>query len=198
MNTGKMVKTAKVIDKVLRIFRIISLVGFIVCVVFMVLVPIFRESFVVTEYINLGNISLAIADSSVVNWNALTLSLEIELIAMLSGGAFVWYTLTLLLRVIAPMKEGRPFEAGISSQIRKLALVTLVGGVITETATAFASRAAVNAYDIAALLNPSVVSEYSYNNIFDLSFLAGVVVLLLLSYVFRYGEELQRESDETL
>jgi hypothetical protein len=145
-------------------------------------------------YINLGNISLAIADSSIINWDTLILSLELELVAGLIGCAFVWYALTLLLRVIAPMKEGRPFEAGISNQIRKLALITLVGGAITETVTVFASRTAMNAYDFAALLN----SEYSYNGTFDLSFLVGAVVLLLLSYVFRYGEELQRESDETL
>jgi hypothetical protein len=194
MSTGKMVKTAKVIDKVLRILRGISLAGCIVCVVFMVLVPILRESIVMVGYINLGNISLAIADSSIINWDTLILSLELELVAGLSGCAFVWYALTLLLRVIAPMKEGRPFEAGISNQIRKLALITLVGGAITETVTVFASRTAMNAYDFAALLN----SEYSYNGTFDLSFLVGAVVLLLLSYVFRYGEELQRESDETL
>jgi hypothetical protein len=194
MSTGKMVKTAKVIDKVLRILRGISLAGCIVCVVFMVLVPILRESFVMVGYINLGNISLAIADSSIINWDTLILSLELELVAGLIGCAFVWYALTLLLRVIAPMKEGRPFEAGISNQIRKLALITLVGGAITETVTVFASRTAMNAYDFAALLN----SEYSYNGTFDLSFLVGAVVLLLLSYVFRYGEELQRESDETL
>jgi hypothetical protein len=194
MSTGKMVKTAKVIDKVLRILRGISLAGCIVCVVFMVLVPILRESFVMVGYINLGNISLAIADSSIINWDTLILSLELELVAGLIGCAFVWYALTLLLRVIAPMKEGRPFEAGISNQIRKLALITLVGGAITETVTVFASRTAMNAYDFAALLN----SEYSYNDTFDLSFLVGAVVLLLLSYVFRYGEELQRESDETL
>jgi hypothetical protein len=194
MSTGKMVKTAKVIDKVLRILRGISLAGCIVCVVFMVLVPILRESIVMVGYINLGNISLAIADSSIINWDTLILSLELELVAGLIGCAFVWYALTLLLRVIAPMKEGRPFEAGISNQIRKLALITLVGGAITETVTVFASRTAMNAYDFAALLN----SEYSYNGTFDLSFLVGAVVLLLLSYVFRYGEELQRESDETL
>jgi hypothetical protein len=194
MSTGKMVKTAKVIDKVLRILRGILLAGCIVCVVFMVLVPILRESIVMVGYINLGNISLAIADSSIINWDTLILSLELELVAGLIGCAFVWYALTLLLRVIAPMKEGRPFEAGISNQIRKLALITLVGGAITETVTVFASRTAMNAYDFAALLN----SEYSYNGTFDLSFLVGAVVLLLLSYVFRYGEELQRESDETL
>jgi hypothetical protein len=198
MSTGKMVKTAKVIDKVLRVLRGISLAGCIVCVISMVLVPIFRESFMAAEYINLGNISFAIADSSIINWNALILSQEIELVAGLIGCASVWYAFTLLLRVIAPMKEGRPFEAGISNQIRKLALVTLVGGAITETATVVASRTAMNAYDFAALLNPSVASAYSYNVTFDPSFLAGAVVLFLLSCVFRYGEELQRQSDETL
>jgi hypothetical protein len=198
MNTGKMVKAAKVIDKVLRILRGFVLVGCIACAACMVLVPIFRESIIAVEYINLGNVSLTIADDSIVNWNALILSQEIEFFAGLIGCAFVWYAFTLLLRVIAPMKDGRPFEAGISNQIRKLALITLVGGAITETATVFASRTAMNAYDFAALLNSSVVSKYSYNGTFDPSFLAGAAILFLLSCVFRYGEELQRESDETL
>jgi hypothetical protein len=51
---------------------------------------------------------------------------------------------------------------------------------------------------VTALFNTSVVTGYTYNGISDVSFLAIAVVLFLLSYIFQYGENLQRESDETL
>jgi hypothetical protein len=176
----------------------ISIVGCIVCAAFIVLVPILKETIITVSHIDLGNISLAITDDSIIDWNKLILSLELELIAGLGGCVFVWYALTLLLQIIAPMKEGRPFEAGISHQIRKLASATFIGGAITETATVFASRTAANAYNLTALFNPMAVGEYSYNVTFDFSFLIGGAILILLSYVFRYGEQLQQESDETL
>jgi hypothetical protein len=56
----------------------------------------------------------------------------------------------------------------------------------------------VRAFDVTALFNSSVVTGYTYNGVFDTSFVASAVVLFLLSYIFRYGEGLQRESDETL
>jgi hypothetical protein len=65
-------------------------------------------------------------------------------------------------------------------------------------ATQVASYAEMKAFDVTVLLNPEVVNGYSYNGTFDCSFLVGAVILFLLSYIFRYGEELQRESDETL
>jgi hypothetical protein len=198
MNTGKMVKTANVIDKVLRIFRVCLLAGCILCVVLMVLVPIYEEAFLEAPQIDLGNISLAITDNSIVDRNTLILSLEMALITDLISCASVWYAFTLILRIIAPMKEGRPFDTGVSKQIRRLAWVTLVFGGITELMRAVTSYIGVNAYDISPLLNASIVSEYSYNGKGDLSFLAGAALLFFLSYIFRYGEELQRESDETL
>jgi hypothetical protein len=54
------------------------------------------------------------------------------------------------------------------------------------------------AFDLTVLLNHDVVSGYSYNGTFDCSFIIAAVILFLLSYIFQYGEELQRESDETL
>ena len=42
------------------------------------------------------------------------------------------------------------------------------------------------------------VTGWTYNASFDMSFLAFAFVLFLLSYIFRYGAQLQQESDETL
>jgi hypothetical protein len=156
----------------------------------------------VDGYFDLGDISLALTDSSMksslIDWSTLTVSIMITLVSALVMCVVVWYGITLFLRVIAPMKEGRPFEVGVSGQLRKLAWVTLVGGLISEVATQVASFAEMKAFDVTVLLNPEVVNGYSYNGTFDGSFIIAAVILFLLSYIFQYGEGLQRESDETL
>ena len=54
------------------------------------------------------------------------------------------------------------------------------------------------AYDLHLLLLSEKISHVEFMFVFDLSFLVVYGVLLLLSYIFRYGEELQQLSDETL
>jgi hypothetical protein len=48
------------------------------------------------------------------------------------------------------------------------------------------------------MMNPEVVSHIGMNIEPDLSFLLTFGILRLLSYVFSYGEELQKLSDETV
>jgi hypothetical protein len=168
-------------------------------VVFLVLVPIFGEKIMKLDgSIDLGDISLALTDNAIIDWNTFAVSMMIGFIATLVTCLIVWYGITLLLRVISPMKEGRPFESGISGQLRKLAWVVLVGGAVSEAASTVAKYVEVRSFDVTALFNTSVVTGYTYNGISDVSFLAIAVVLFLLSYIFQYGENLQRESDETL
>jgi hypothetical protein len=199
MDTEKMMKTAKLIDKILRVLRGILVAGMIVCAIFLVLVPFFGEKIMKLDgSIDLGDISLALTDNAIIDWNTFAVSMMIGFIATLVTCLIVWYGITLLLRVISPMKEGRPFESGISGQLRKLAWVVLVGGAVSEAASTVAKYVEVRSFDVTALFNTSVVTGYTYNGISDVSFLAIAVVLFLLSYIFQYGENLQRESDETL
>lgn len=53
-------------------------------------------------------------------------------------------------------------------------------------------------YDVASLLVSEKILHVTVNFNIDLSFIIVAAVLLLMSYVFRYGEELQLMSDETL
>ena len=53
-------------------------------------------------------------------------------------------------------------------------------------------------YRLDELFAPGLVRGYTVTNVIDLSFLLIPALLFLLSYVFRYGEELQTQSDETL
>ena len=60
------------------------------------------------------------------------------------------------------------------------------------------SIAEIKAYDMERLLNSDAAERFSYNYSPDISFVVIAALLLFLSVIFRYGEGLQKESDETL
>ena len=106
--------------------------------------------------------------------------------------------LHLLRRMLQPMGEGCPFHPDTARQIKKLAILSLVMGIVDNVASIVDAAMALRSY---GLYQQTVIgsSEYiSVNYSFDLSFLIVFFVLLLLSYLFSYGAELQRLSDETL
>ena len=63
---------------------------------------------------------------------------------------------------------------------------------------AAAAVAELKAYDLSFLKSASLVESISYNYRMDLWFVWAALLVFFLSYVFRCGERLQRESDETL
>ena len=120
------------------------------------------------------------------------------LLAAAMVSAAVWYCLRVLREILAPMKEGSPFTAGTSRKIRKLAWTVLVAGGIAEAGMMLSSVFQIQAYHIEKLLNPSVVSSVTFDFKTGVWFVVPALFLFFLSYIFRYGEELQREADETL
>ena len=109
---------------------------------------------------------------------------------MAVAAAAVWYCLRVLRSVLRPMKDGSPFTAGISAKIRKLAWTVLAGGGLVEIGSVVSSVLETRAYHLDRLLNMDLT--------ISLWFVAAALILFFLSFIFRYGEELQREADETL
>ena len=54
------------------------------------------------------------------------------------------------------------------------------------------------AYDLSFLAAAPIVEKVQYNYTVDLWFVWAALLVFFLSYVFRCGERLQQESDETL
>lgn len=106
--------------------------------------------------------------------------------------------LRLLSRILEPMAEGRPFGLQVSAALRKLALVTLAGILVSAVLGGTAAFAEIGMYDFRQLFAEGLVTGYTVEHTTEATWLLVPALLLLLSYVFRYGEELQRQSDETL
>lgn len=113
--------------------------------------------------------------------------------AMISLAA-IWFGIRIIRRILAPMKDGQPFSQGISGEFRKLGWLVIGYGIVY------------NLFDLVAKTTLAVrliSSEAEYPALgiehhLDPTFIIIAFVLFLCSYIFRYGEELQQLSDETL
>ena len=100
--------------------------------------------------------------------------------------------------ILRPMKEEKPFEATVSTNLKKLARLSISLGILCNLLSLFEQIMVVFVYDLPGLLISEKITYVSGMFTVDLSFLIYWGILHLLSYVFRYGEDLQQLSDETL
>ena len=199
MNNSKIIKSSKIIDRILRILQGFMIAFAAVSVIFIILSFAVGEKIVQdASFIELGNLTLYLSDGAIPAYPALRQGIVISLVTIIFMVAAGWYLLHVIRQILKPMKDGRPFETGVSSKVRKLAWTTLIGGAIIEACRVFGIIAELNAYDFGLLLNPGTVLKYSYNYSFNISFVVIAGILFFLSLCFRYGESLQQESDETL
>mgnify|MGYP004533583965 CR=1 FL=1 len=89
-----------------------------------------------------------------------------------------------------------PFDVRVANHIKNLAKYTL--GIvfnILEVCRVMYFKQIIN-FDL--LFNPKYVTQIKFDIRIELSFLIFAALIYLLSYIFRYGQELQQLSDETL
>ncbi|MCQ2431207.1 MAG: DUF2975 domain-containing protein [Clostridia bacterium] len=117
--------------------------------------------------------------------------------AMASGlvvCAVMAYALKQIHGILAPMKEGAPFSASVGTRFSRLGWFTVIAGIALNIFNAIGKTLLVKI--LAPMLDG--VTQVSVQHSFSLNFIIIAFLLFLLSYVFRYGAELQRLSDETL
>ncbi len=200
MTSEKMAKTAVVLDRVFHILQIIMLVCAAVVVVVLGIFTIINfvspdtvEGINMDTSINFGMLTFEPGVSALVDSADF---LTFGWIAAASAVVFVaviWYALGIFRKILKPMTEGNPFSPSVSREIRRLAFVCLIGGLL-RSIVSFVEAA--NLKHILELSGqPQLVTM---NYVFDLSCVVEFFVLLLISYIFSYGEKLQQLSDETL
>ena len=100
-------------------------------------------------------------------------------------------------KILLPMKAGMPF-ANTHVQLRHLAIYVLVLGALANVSNIIELYLVEKVYHLTELFVSEKVSSVIVQYDFNAAFIAISAVLLLLSYIFRYGEALQTLSDETL
>ncbi len=201
MENEKMMRSAAIIDRILKIIQGFMIAGVIVAAVFIPLTAILGIKIVAdASALKIGALSLTLSGDPSAYLDAANLksSIIVTLVAAIIAFAAGWYILRILRRILSHMKEGRPFAEGVSAEIRRMGWVVLICGAVVELSRAVASVFELKAYDLDHLLTPGLISEVSYDYSIDLRFVVTAIILFFLSYIFRYGESLQREADETL
>ena len=201
MENTKLSKGAAIIDRILKILQGFAVAGVIVSAIFIPLTLIFGKKIVAdASSLELGVVTLKLAGDAAafLDESNLKLSIVCVLVCLMVISAAFWYCIRVLREILVPMKAGRPFAPGISGKIRKLAWSVLIGGGVAEMSGVLAEVFETRAYHMERLLNMDRIASVAYNFDADLWFLAAALVLFFLSFIFRYGEELQREVDETL
>ncbi|MBR5642406.1 MAG: hypothetical protein IKW92_09790 [Firmicutes bacterium] len=109
--------------------------------------------------------------------------------------AAVWYGIRIIRHILAPMKEGQPFREGVGRDFRKLGWFVIAYGIVYNIFDLFIKN--LLAFRLLPIAGDGPVTVGIEHRL-DLTFLIIAFILFLCSYIFRYGEELQQLSDETV
>lgn len=202
MENTRIQNTARVIDKMLKILQGCLIAGAAVCAVFIILTAILGEKIVASASdLDLGALEVELAGDGMQYLNKAMLKPVIisELVVYIIAFGAGWFFIRVLREILEPMKQGRPFEAGVSAKIRKLGWVALIGGAVIEIASKLGDFLDAKCYDLTRIFNMEAVRGFDYNlGANTWWFVLVALVLFFLSFIFKCGEELQKESDETL
>ena len=194
----KMKSTARGLDIVFKILAVLAIVG----IVLLVVINVAGFAVGYEKVYEPKNVSFAISAGGYhVDAKDLGTPQQIGsfiLMLSLSGTvslAAAWYGIRIIRHILAPMKEGQPFSKGISDDFKKLGWFLIDWGAVYNVFDLFLKN------QLALRLLPVMGDgpvEVGIEHHIDLTFLIIAFVLFLCSYIFRYGEELQQLSDETV
>ena len=153
---------------------------------------IIRINGITLDYIHFySDVGLVIEEAQLLKMNLLSLPvyfLEVPLFC---------YGIQLLRKILKRMIQQRPFS-GTSQILNRMGCVSLIVCVIENLTDWALHRHMELSYQLSELFLGSSITKVTFQHQWDTTFLIVAVVVFVLSAVFRYGEELQQLSDETL
>ena len=202
---SNLTSTAKKLDKIFEIARIVLGALAVAAVVFIVLIGLAYEMDWDPEFIGTGYASCDIGfleleaapgygpDPWLVLGHA-AFTLAVSMLLLLDGRRAIDY----IRNILQPMTEEKPFDISASTNLKKLAKLSIRIGVLWNIIVLSESIVMVFVFDLPGLLLNEKISHIGGTFQVDLSFLIYWAIFTLLSYVFHHGQQLQQLSDETL
>ena len=148
--------------------------------------------------VDLGPVTLELVEELAPDNGTILLYAWLSVLLGVAAAVILCRAFGLIRRILQPMTEGRPFDAGTAQNIRKLSYAALLLGLVQNIGSLLTTAAAVRIYRLTELADLGAVRSVTANFHVELGFVIVFFVLLLISHVFRYGAELQQLSDETL
>ena len=198
----KLMKTSKTLDNILRIaYKLMQVAGIILLVsIGICIVAQFVDKLPMAELtsVSVSDVELTFKEPMMIDSSKAVIEMVVTLVVALLVIGITCYMIKLLRKVLAPMIVGQPFDGTVSKNLKKLGIAVIVNGLAIDIAESVMSSMAFYMYDIAEMVLSDNISKIMVNSEVSLdSVLVGVLVIML-SHVFRYGEQLQQQADETL
>jgi len=148
--------------------------------------------------IDIGPLSIELAEESIPDNTHILMYAWIYAALAAICAAVIYMGLGYVRKILAPMAEGSPFHPQTARYIRKLAILSLIMGVVQNAEKAIEAFTALHLAGLDRLVESEMVRSIQVNYALELDALIMFFILLLMSYVFEYGAQLQKLSDETL
>jgi len=201
----KLISTARKIDVFFKIVDVLLKIAFVACLVCVAIVAaagLFNlpdemvGSF--DQILSFGSLNFHIAEGYVPEFGSMLLqnALMCALAAVICFVAILG--VKTIRAILAPMKQGRPFHSDVSKNLRKLGWLGLVICLMGQVLEAVSLLTIAATMQLETLLISEKITHVDINLGFDLGVLIVPAVFFLLAYIFKYGEQLQVLSDETL
>lgn len=196
----KMKKTARILDGVFKVFFWVLVVYCAVFAVAGVAALIGGERLAQSEHVRMAVLSYSGLSFSGDIIPAMNFSKTFSLLSafFVLSGALLLYCITVVRRILSPMKHGDPFHAAVSGCFRRLGWLSLIFGAMQVIMVNVARRVAAKLLLEAMRGTEIPLTVERASTVTDVTFLLVAGLFFLFSFVFQYGEELQRLSDETL
>lgn len=202
---NNLTNTAKKLDKVFEIAGIVLGALAIASVVGIILIGLayalnWDPEFIGTGYsiFDVGFLEIEAAPGYGPNpWLILAhgaFTLAVGIFLLLDGRRGIGY----IRGILQPMTQDKPFDSSASTNLKKLAKLSIRLGILWNLIYLSESIIMVFVYDLPGLLLSEKISHISGTFQVDLTFLIYWAIFTLLSYVFQHGQQLQQLSDETL
>ena len=199
MKSRKMIAAAGKLDTFLKIVEGFMKAFAIVFAVFFVLMKIFKEKMVMGSFsLDLDFVKLHLTGEYGAVTGLVLNHIDLILISGCLGCIAIRYGLKVIRSILAPMKEGRPFDGEVPAGLRKLAWICLAGGGLIQLLGIASRILLVNALPMDVIFSSPAIESVEYVYMFDFGFVWMFIVMILLARIFEYGQKLQQESDETL
>lgn len=150
------------------------------------------------EVIEIGAIELELAQGYAPDKHQVLIVSAVGMVLDIAVILLAYACLKAIRSLLQPMKEGSPFHESASACLKKLALLILGVGVLVNAADLLGLLLMEKGYGLSRILLGENILRVTFHYELNLSWFAVSAILLLLSYIFHYGQALQQLSDETL
>ena len=203
----KLKKTASILDTILnvtyRIYLVFNVIaGIVICFVLYLclgdskIVDVFSTSLV--KKLSFGGIAFTVSDAVEPMIESNFWLLGIPLLIGFAGMILFIMMIRRVRYLLEPIKNGEPFSWLVHANFRELGWLVIASGILDLILTGYQSYVMTTAFDFADLFLSDKITSVTTGYHFDFTFVIWALALFGLSYIFRYGQELQKLSDETL